>query len=161
MSLSKRLMARICVCAAVLGAIVALVLHFCRCSGGRDKAPAAPDQAILRANDAEYKKKLVDHRAAQARAADGLAKVEAQLEAVRAKARVALGADATDAQAEAEVAAHPERYPEWKGLVALRDQAAARIKARQREAREAVRARILKEQADRDAARRGKAAAAR
>ena len=160
MSLTKRQMAWLCAGAVAGGIALAIVLHICRAQTGGQRDVTQTSAPLSRANDVEYRKQLVELRSGEVGAVNALAKVESQLAAVRAKARAALGKrDATDAEAEAEILAHPDLYPEWKGLLTLRSKAEARVKARQKETREAVRARILREMADREAARDGKTAA--
>ena len=80
----------------------------------------------------------------------------ANAERMRARAKAALGAGATDAQVESELDANPAKYPGWKELKASLAQAGKDMDAAQAEARATIRKRILKEAAEKKAARKTK-----
>lgn len=102
-------MAAMCVCAFLAG-----------CERGASPKPAAPAQTndVSRANDPEYRaqlKGMVDAR----RAADQRrAKIEAQMERLRALAKAALPAGATPEQIKAELENNPKKYPGWREFAA-------------------------------------------
>ena len=111
---------------------------------------------VDRTKDPAYRAALKDSRDAQAGIARRQQPLVANAERMRARAKAALGADATDAQVEAELDANPAKYPGWKELKASLSQAEKDMDAAQAKARATIRERILKEAAEKKAARKTK-----
>lgn len=112
----------------------------------------------VRGKDPAYQKELHATTARQNAKAAVLARLEPQLESLVARARDALPKGATDEAVRAELDAHPEKYPGWKALSAAKAKANADLEREMARARATVRARILKEAADRKAVAEGRAA---
>lgn len=111
---------------------------------------------VDRTKDPAYRAALKDSRDAQANIARRQQPLLANAERMRARAKAALGEGATDAQVEAELDANPAKYPGWKELKACLDGAAKDMDAAQEKARATIRERILKEAAEKKAARKTK-----
>lgn len=147
---------------ASLAAVAAVV--FCSVLTGCDKTekaspPESPKPVVYenRMEDPAYRQALTDARAEQKKIARGRNAVVEEMEKVIAAARAALPKDATDGQVKAELESHPEKYPTWKDLsekIVVANGAAEKNLA---EVRRTVRARMLKEVADRQAVANGKA----
>lgn len=104
-----------------------------------------------------YRKTLHETRTRQNEQAAVRARIEPQLKELVARARAALPKDATDEQVRAELEANPEKYPGWKALSDALAKANANLEQEMARARATVRARILKEAADRRAVAEGRA----
>ena len=126
---------------AVALALVALAIVVVLCVRGRRGGPKGYD----RTQDPAYVQELKDVIAARKPLVKARHQTVSEMEALIAKARAALPADATDEAVKAELDGHPEKYPEWKGLSEqiLRDNAA--IEDSLKDARARVRARVMKE----------------
>ena len=109
----------------------------------QEKTAAKP---MSRMADPKYREQLRGHVAEQKAVARDLSGIEAKMELLRRRARVVLGADATDAQVVAELEANPMKYPEWKYLVGRRNAAERDLKRKRADARATVLARIAQEQ---------------
>ncbi len=109
-----------------------------------------------RTKDSAYRAALKGSRDAQASIARRQQPLLANAERMRARAKAALGAGATDAQVESELDANPAKYPGWKELKASLAQAGKDMDAAQAKARATIRKRILKEAAEKKAARKTK-----
>ena len=129
-------------------AVVVGIAAFCGCE-------KKPEVYTVRGEDPVYRKTLHETRTRQNEQAAVRARIEPQLKELIARARAALPKDATDEQVRAELEANPEKYPGWKALSdAL---AKANLEQEMARARATVRARILKEAADRRAVAEGRA----
>lgn len=126
------------------------IAAFCGCE-------KKPEVYTVRGEDPVYQKTLRETRTRQNEQAAVRARIEPQLKELVARARAALPKDATDEQVRAELEAHPERYPGWKALSSALVQANANLEQEMARARATVRARILKEAADRRAVAEGRA----
>ena len=96
--------------------------------------------------DPKYREQLKGHIVEQKVASRDLNDIEAKMELLRRRARVAAGADVTDAQVLAELEANPVKYPEWKYLVGRRNAAERDLKNKRADVRATVLARIAEEQ---------------
>ena len=119
-------------------AVAALVAFLCL----RGCASKAPDD---RTTDAAYAQELKDVMAARKPLVRARHQTVAEMEAVIARARQALPADATDEAVKAELEGHPDKYPEWKALNARIAGDNAAIEDSLRDAQARVRARIQKQ----------------
>lgn len=131
-------------------AVVVGIAAFCGCE-------KKPEVYTVRGEDPVYRKTLHETRMRQNEQAAVRARIEPQLKELAARARAALPKDATDEQVRAELEAHPERYPGWKALSDALAKANANLEQEMARARATVRARILKEAADRRAVAEGRA----
>ena len=131
--------------------VAALVFFTVLTGCGKDKSGV-----VDRTKDPAYRAALKGSRDAQAGIARRQQPLQANAERMRARAKAALGADATDAQVEAELDANPAKYPGWKELKASLLHAEKDMEAAQAKARATVRERILKEAAEKKAARKTK-----
>ena len=73
-----------------------------------------------RAHDPAYQRQLGEFGEGMKRIVQQRAKIEARMAPLRALAKQAVPPGATDAQVEAELEAHPKKYPGWYELVAAR-----------------------------------------
>lgn len=133
---------------------------------GCEKKPAEkktdekkPEVYMVRGEDPAYQKVLLETRARQNRHAAARARVVPRMEALVARARAALPEGATEDAVRAELEAHPEKYLGWTELSAALTNANAQLEREMARARATVRARILKEAADRTAVKEGRATA--
>ena len=129
--------------ALILGAALAYVVSCCNGCSSKDEAPA-----YSRSNDVAYNDQLKNSVKEQQALAKPVARTRAKLGALIERAKAALPEGATAQQIEAELAGHPEKYPEWESL---KKELAANEKAlgqHLESVRNNVRARILKENAD-------------
>lgn len=126
---------------------------------GCEKKPheKKPEVYTVRGEDPVYQKALHETHARQNEQAAVRNRIEPQLKELVARARAALPKDATDEQVRAELEAHPERYPGWKALSSALAKTNANLEQEMARARATVRARILKEAADRRAVAEGRA----
>lgn len=131
-------------------AVVVGIAAFCGCE-------KKPEVYTVRGEDPVYRKTLHETRMRQNEQAAVRARIEPQLKELVARARAALPKDATDEQVRAELEAHPEKYPGWKALSDALAKANANLEQEMARARATVRARILKEAADRRAVAEGRA----
>ncbi len=111
----------------------------------------------VRGQDPAYQQELKGVADQKKRTARSYATLAAQMERLRARARAALPAGATDEQVEAELNANPAKYPGWKTLSAAFAEVKADTEKELADARRIVRRRIEKEAADRKAVAEGKA----
>lgn len=135
----------------VLGATVILFTAFSGCEKG-----SKPTTPIDRTEDPAYTEMLKKSRSEQVEIAKGRQSIARNMERMRQRARDVLGKDATEAQVAAELDAHPEKYPGWRELKARAQESEQKMKAVNEKTRAAIRARILKEAADRRAAQKNK-----
>ena len=126
------------------------IAAFCGCE-------KKPEVYTTRGEDPVYQKELRATRVRQNEQAAVRARIEPQLQELVARARAALPEDATDEQVRAELEAHPEKYPGWKALSEALAKTTANLEREMARARATVRARILKEAADRRAVAEGRA----
>ena len=131
-------------------AVVVGIAAFCGCE-------KKPEVYTARGEDPVYRKTLHETRMRQNEQAAVRARIEPQLKELVARARAALPKDATDEQVRAELEANPEKYPGWKALSDALAKANANLEQEMARARATVRARILKEAADRRAVAEGRA----
>ena len=141
---------------------MALLAALWGCDGRKEApAPAAPAPKAQvyesRQQDPEYKAQLETIQTEEKQVARRHAYAVSGLEALIAKARKVVGANATDDQVKAEIEAHPERYVGWKELQARLQASNAEIENQLEKARVNVRARILREVADQKAVKEGRA----
>lgn len=116
-----------------------------------------PEVYTVRGEDPVYQNALRETHARQNEQAAVRNRIEPQLKELVARARAALPKDATDEQVRAELEAHPEKYPGWKALSGALAKTNANLEREMACARATVRARILKEAADRRAVAEGRA----
>ena len=143
-----------------LVALLGAVLCACACLVGCERKEAAsPEppasavsnapakQADSRLDDAAYQANLQNRLAVQRHTQEERQMIQAQMARLRARARKALPADATDEQVTAELEGNPRRYPGWRemneslvknGEKAKRDEAATYTMVRRRVLREAA-----------------------
>lgn len=131
-------------------AVVVGIAAFCGCE-------KKPEVYTVRGEDPVYRKTLHETRTRQNEQAAVRARIEPQLKELIARARAALPKDATDEQVRAELEANPEKYPGWKALSSALAKTNANLEQEMARARATVRARILKEAADRRAVAEGRA----
>ncbi len=105
-----------------------------------------------RGDDPAYRKALKETRVRQGEKVGVRDRVVSQMQELVARARAALPKNATDEQVKAELDGNPQKYPGWKALSAALAKTDADLEAEMAKARNTVRARILKEAADRKAA---------
>lgn len=134
-------------------ATVTLVLGIAALCGCEKKA----EVYTTRGDDPAYRQSLRESRERQSEKAAVRARIVPQMEELVARARAALPAEATDAQIRAELESNPGKYPGWKALSAALAKVNAELKGEMGNARAIVRARILKEAADRKAVAEGRA----
>lgn len=135
-------------------ATVAMMLGIAALCGCEKK----PEVYTSRGEDPAYQDALKQTRVRQNQQAAVRARVVPQMEELVARARAALPKGATDEQVKAELEANPGKYPGWKSLSAALAKANAELEKEMGNARATVRARILKEAADRKAVAEGRAA---
>lgn len=118
-------------------------------------APSAPTAKpkMLRADDAAYQAQLKDCIAAQRRTSAARERILAQMERLRARAKKALPANATDAQVTAEIENNPRKYPGWFELVTALEKNTEENKSNQAAARAMIRRRIQREVAEQTSAK--------
>ena len=143
-----------------LVALLGAVLCVCACLVGCERKDTAPSASpvpeakpaatsvVSRANDAAYQEQLKEHVSAQRRTMSKRAKIEARIAQLRARAKAALPADATDEQVAAELENNPGKYPAWRELDAARKANLAEEEKNRAAAQSAVRQRILREVAE-------------
>lgn len=136
---------------------VAAVVLLCVAAGGcgreavvPEKAPSAPPKVLRRMDDPAYQKALREVQAQRRKMAEARAQIRERMRELSAQARAALPADATDAQVKAELEGKPQTYPDWAELARRLQELEKAAEKDLREARDLVRARILKEQDDLD-----------
>ena len=110
-----------------------------------------------RGEDPSYQEALKQARVQQNAKSAVRARVVSQMQELIERARAALPKGASDEQVRAEIEGNPEKYPGWKALSAALTKANAGIEKEMAGARDVVRARILKEAADRKAVAEGRA----
>ena len=110
-----------------------------------------------RGEDPSYQEALKQIRVRQNAKAAERARIVSQMQELVDRACAALPKGASDEQVRAEIEGNPEKYPGWKALSAALTKANAGIEKEMAEARSAVRARILKEVADRKSVTEGRA----
>ncbi len=137
-------------------AAVACLLAFAAFEGCERK----PEVHVSRGSDPAYTKELKDQAAQQTRTAVALAKITRQMDMLKARARRAVGEDATEEQIKAELDGNPAKYAGWRQLVVAHAKASARAEKELADVRGIVRRRIEKEAADQRAVAQGKATAA-
>lgn len=133
---------------------VAALVFFAALTGCEKDKPAPGPQE--RATDPAYRSALKESRDSQKAIAHRRLPLEANAERMRARAKAALGKDATDAQVEAELDANPAKYPGWRELKSSLTQAEKDMNAEQARVRATIRQRILKEAAEKKAAQKTK-----
>ncbi len=137
-------------------AAVACLLAFAAFEGCERK----PEVNVSRGSDPAYTKELKEQAAQQARTAAALAKITRQMDMLKARARRALGENATDEQIKAELDGNPAKYAGWRQLTIAYAKANARAEKELADVRGIVRRRIEKEAADQRTVAAGKTAAA-
>lgn len=139
-----------CIAPRLAVPILLVFAAFCGC----DKKPqpaSAPQPPPSRAKDPAYLAQLNAVQNEKVKVASSRAKIEAELERWRARAKAVLGASATLEQIDAELTAHPEKYPGWNALKARLAENDGLRKQVLDKARATVRDRILKDGAGREA----------
>ena len=144
-----------------LVALLGAVLCVCACLVGCERKeavspePSAPavsnaaaKQVVSRADDAAYQAGLKDHIAAQQRTSVERERILARMAQLRARAKKALPANATDAQVTAELENNPRKYPGWSELAVALEKNAEENKRNNAAARAMVRRRIQREAAE-------------
>lgn len=134
-------------------ATVAMILGSAAFSGCEKK----PEVYTARGNDPVYQKALQESHANQNKISRVREKIASQMEELVSRARAVLPADATDDQVRQELESNPAKYPGWKALSSALAKANADLEKQMGNARATVRARILKEAADRKAVAEGRA----
>lgn len=134
---------------------VALLLAFVAFEGCERK----PAVHMSRGSDPAYRKELVDRAAQQSRTATALAQITKQMDALKARARRALGENATDEQIKTELDGNPAKYAGWRQLSVAHAKASARAEKELADVRAVVRRRIEKEAMDQKAVAEGRATA--
>ena len=134
-------------------ATVAMILGsaaFCGCE-------KKPDVYTERGKDPVYQKTLQESHVNQNKITKVRESIASQMEELVARARAALPAGATDDQVRRELESNPAKDPGWKALSSALAKANADLEKQMGNARATVRARILKEAADRKAVAEGRA----
>ena len=112
---------------------------------GCDKKPDKPDAALARANDPVYQKALQQTVSKQTGIVARRERIIKEMQTFVSKARAALPKDATDVQVKAELDNNPKKYPGWDMLSEAIKKANTDLENEMTNARNTVRARILKE----------------
>ena len=118
-----------------------------------------PEVSVSRTSDPAYTNALKDQIARQTRTAVALAKITKQMDMLKARARRALGDNATEEQIKAELDGNPAKYAGWRQLTVAYAKASARAEEELADVRSIVRRRIEKEAADQKAVDEGRATA--
>lgn len=129
--------------------VTAVMLLFAAVCGCEKEPVAARQEAPApRAQDPVYTQAL--HRVQTQRRAIAARrwKVVEQMEALVARARKALPADATEEQVRDELLNHPRKYPGWRELSRMLQESNAKAEKDLEDARRLVAARIRQEQTD-------------
>ena len=111
-------------------------------------AEASAPEVASRAHDSAYQAKLQEFGANHRRTQASREKIQARMAQLRARAKEALPAGATEEQVTAELENNPRKYPAWHELVAALKATDDEARQNQAAARAAVRQRILREVAD-------------
>ena len=137
----------------------ATVVFFAALTGcGEDPSGTVPSEQpkapapVERMKDPSYTNALEQVRRAEVDLMRRQQTARANMERMVQRARDVLGTGATEAQAIAELDAHPGKYPGWRENKAQFAETEAEMKRQTARMREAVRARNLKEAAERKAA---------
>lgn len=146
--------ARQVVAPVILGATVILFTAFSGCEKG--STPTVPAEPVDRTQDSAYVETLKQSRREQVGIAKRQQSIARNMERMRQRARDVLGKDATDAQVEQELDAHPEKYPGWRELKVGAGESEKQMKDANAKTRATIRARILQEAAERKAAQKNK-----
>ena len=144
-SLVALLGAVLCVCACLVGCERKDATHS---APPASEAKPAATSVVSRANDAAYQAQVKGFATADLNIHRTRAKIEARIEQLRARAKAALPADATDEQVAAELENNPGKYPAWRELDAARKANLAEEEKNRAAAQSAVRQRILREVAE-------------
>ncbi len=126
--------------------------------GCKKEAPV-PTVQTNRRDDAAYQQQLVNMASEQRKLASRRARISAEMEKLIAKARAALGKDASDEAIRKELESNPEKYPGWKEYFEGMVKANAEFEQAQARARAAVAKRISEESVARKAVDQGRAKA--
>lgn len=137
----------------VLVALALVVLTGCK-----KEAPLPSVQTDRRA-DAAYQQQLGKMASDQRKIASRRARIAAEMEKLVAKARAALGEDASDEAIRKELESNPAKYPGWKEYSEGMVKANAELEQEQARARASVAKRISEESVARKAVEQGKAKA--
>jgi len=133
---------------APLGAVLCVFACFAGYER-REVVPSSPPvparKDVSRAHDTAYQAQVRAHDARNRRARAEYAKVLAQMERLRERARAALPDGATDEQVTAELEGNPQKYPAWRELGAARRRAEEAIERNRAAAQATVRRRVLRE----------------
>ena len=132
---------------------------FTGCEKDSARVPAKDSVAVAtnfvsRLQDPVYRKQLRDLRKEQVVAVKQIEALRSNYEGMLERARKVLPQGATMEQVIAELDANLVKYPGWKELKVRMKELEANLKRKQTKTRDAVRARILKEAADRKAAQK-------
>ena len=127
-------------------ALAAIVAVACGCE--KEQKPAEEKPAVPRSQDAAYKKELKDVQVKRRAIASRRREIVAQMEALVARARRALPADATDEQIRNELLNNPRKYPGWSALSRALREENTRADEELKDARRLVMTRIMQEQKD-------------
>ena len=148
---------------ALLGAVLCACACLVGCERKETVSPepsasavsnAAAKQVVSRADDAAYQAGLKDHIAAQQRTSVERERILARMAQLRARAKKALPANATDAQVTAELENNPRKYPGWSELVMTLEKNAEENNRNNAAAQAMVRRRILREAAEQTSAKK-------
>ena len=146
-----------------LVALLGAVLCVCACLVGcerKETAPSSPpapevkpaaSSGVSRADDAAYQAQVKGFIENNRRMLDARKDIQARMAELRARAKKALPADATEEQVTAELENNPQKYPAWRELVAALKAIPDEVQQNRVAAQSAIRQRILRESADRRA----------
>ena len=143
-----------------LVALLGAVLCVCACLVGCERketapsSPSAPEakpaatSVVSRADDAAYQAQVKGFIENNRRMLDARKDVQARMAELRARAKKALPADATEEQVTAELENNPKKYPAWRELVVALNAIPDEVRQNRAAAQSAIRQRILREVAD-------------
>lgn len=148
---------------APLGAVLCACACLVGCERKETVSPEPPAPAVsnapakkvvARADDAVYQAQVTNLIAAQRHTNVARARILAQMEQLRERARKSLPEGATDEQVKAELENNPRKYPGWRELVAALEKNAEEIKSNSEAAQATIRRRILREVAEQTSAKK-------
>ncbi len=143
-----------------LVALLGAVLCVCACLVGCERKEAVPSSppapeakpaatsGVSRADDAAYQAQVKGFIENNRRMLDARKDIQARMAELRARAKKALSADATEEQVTAELENNSLKYPAWRELVAALKNVDVEEQRNRAAAQSAVRKRILREVAE-------------
>lgn len=131
-----------------VAAVMLLFVAVCGCEKEPVVSQQQPPAPVPRMQDPVYTQALHNVQTKRRAIAADRQQIVAQMEALMARARKALPADATEVQIRNELLNNPRKYPGWSVLSRALREENARAEKELEDARRLVAARIMKEQSD-------------